>query len=94
MQKTDDIPLWVYLALSSIKTRKGALLLILSNVLFSGYCIPWATLYTDVGWVAKVFLIEDWEWFYWSAPMTAWYWRSMHWVDKNLGWQTTEAKAG
>lgn len=90
MQKSDDMPLWVYLALSSIETRKGALLLILSNVLFSAYCIPWITLYTDTAWVAKVFLIEDWEWFTWSSPMTVWYWLSLKWVDKNRGWQNPE----
>ena len=87
MQKTDDLPVWVYLAFSSIETRKGALLLILSNVLFSAYCIPWVNLYTESEWVAKLFLIEDWEWFTWSSPLSIWYWLGLKWVDKNRGWE-------
>ena len=93
MQKTDDLPLWVYLALSSIETRKGALYLVLINLLFTGYCIPWISFYQDIEWVAKLFLIEDWEWFLFSAPTTLWYWLSLKWVDKNRGWQLANANA-
>ncbi|WP_347986877.1 hypothetical protein [Methylomonas sp. AM2-LC] len=93
MQKTDDIPMWVFLALSSIETRKGAMLLIFSNVLFSAYCVPWVALYPSVEWVTQLFLIEDWEWFLMSAPMNIWYWFSVKWVDKNRGWQTKAVKA-
>jgi hypothetical protein len=89
MQKTDDMPLWVFFALSSIETRKTALLMILSNVIFSAYCIPWVSLYTESEWVAKIFLIEDWEWFAWSFPMTFWMWLSVKWVDKKQAWKTT-----
>lgn len=91
MQKSDDMPLWVFLALSSIETRKGALLLIWSTVIFSIYCIPWVNFYTDIDWVGKLFLIDDWEWFLMTLPMTVWYWLSMKWVDKNRGWQTQTA---
>lgn len=91
MQKTDATPLWVFLALSSIETRKGALLLIWSSILFSLYCIPWVSFYRGNVWVAKLFLIDDWEWFAMMAPMTLWYWLSMKWVDKHLGWQTQAA---
>jgi hypothetical protein len=93
MQKTKDIPLWVFLALSSIETRKGALLLTLSNVIFSLYCVPWVTFFGSIEWVAKLFLLEDWEWFVMSAPMTIWYGLSIRWVDKNRGWQTTRIES-
>lgn len=87
MQKTDDTPIWVYLAFSSIETRKSAVLLILSNVIFSAYCVPWISLYPDIPWLSSVFLIEDWEWFIWTAPMNIWYWFSLKWVDKNKRWR-------
>jgi hypothetical protein len=93
MQKTENTPMWVYLALSSIETRKGALLLILSNVIFSAYCIPWGTLYSEYEWVGQFFLIEDWEWFGWTSPMTIWYWLSMKWIDKHRGWETESQQA-
>lgn len=86
MQKTDRMPMWVFLAFSSIETRKGALLLILSNVLFNGYCIPWVNFYAESAWVAKLFVVTDWEWFIWSAPMNIWYWLGLRWIDKNHGW--------
>jgi len=86
MQKDDNMPLWVFLALSSIETRKGALLLIWSSLLFSLYCIPWSLLYEGNPWISKLFLIDDWEWFAMMLPMTFWYWLSMKWVDKNRGW--------
>ncbi|MGD0959099.1 MAG: hypothetical protein ABSB19_04755 [Methylomonas sp.] len=92
MQKTDDRPWWVVLALSNIQTRKTALWLILSNVLFSAYCVPWVSLYGDVDWVAQVFLIEDWEWFLFSAPFTVWYWFGVKWIDKNNGWRIADTE--
>ena len=62
MQKTDDMPLWVFLALSSINTRKSALLLIWSSLIFSLYCIPWVNFFQGNEWVAKLFLLDDWSW--------------------------------
>jgi len=88
MQKSNDIPLWVFLALSSIETRKGALILIWSSLLFSLYCIPWVA-FSGNPWVAKLFLIDGWDWFAMMLPMTLWYWLSMKWVDKNRGWSAT-----
>jgi hypothetical protein len=87
MQKSDDMPLWVFLALSSIETRRGAMLLILINIIFSAYCVPWVEFYSNNEWVSRLFLIQDWEWFAWTSPMTIWYWLSVRWVDKNRGWQ-------
>ncbi|MGY6277222.1 hypothetical protein [Methylomonas sp. MgM2] len=86
MQKDNNMPLWVFFALSSIETRKGALLLIWSSLLFSLYCIPWSMFFLDTPWIGKLFLIDDWDWFAMMLPMTLWYWLSMKWVDRNRGW--------
>jgi len=88
MQKTPNTPMWVFLALSSIETRRGALWLVWSSLLFTLYCVPWGHYFQDRAWVAAMFLIEDWEWFAMMLPMTFWYWLSMRWVDKNGGWST------
>jgi hypothetical protein len=86
VQKTDNMPLWVYLAFSSISTRKGALALIGVSVVFSFYCIPWSRFISGQGWVTKIFLIDDWSWFAMMVPVTCWYWISIKWLDKNSGW--------
>jgi hypothetical protein len=39
--------------------------------------------------VSQLFLITDWEWFAMMLPLTAWYWLSVRWIDKNRGWQAT-----
>jgi len=85
MKKTDSTPLWVFLALSSIESRKGALILIWSSLIFSIYCIPWVNYFQGNIWIEKLFLIDDWEWFAMTIPMTVWYWYSLKWVDKNGG---------
>ena len=41
MEKTSDMPIWVYLAFSSIEKRQTALLLIYACAAFALYCIPW-----------------------------------------------------
>jgi hypothetical protein len=87
MEKEDDIPVWVFLAFSSIKSRKGALLLIWSCVAFSIYCIPWSLTFTQQEWIQELFLIEDWSWFAMMLPITLWYWSSLRWVDRNSKWQ-------
>ena len=86
MKKTDNTPLWVFLAFSSIESRKGALILMWSCLVFSIYCIPWVNYFSGDGWVAKLFLIDDWSWFAMMLPMTAWYWLSLKWVDNNGSW--------
>lgn len=92
MQKDDAMPWWVFLAFSSIETRKGALILIWSSVVFSVYCIPWVIYFADQPWVAQLFLINDWEWFAMMLPMTFWYWLSLKWIDKNRGWQAASGQ--
>jgi len=92
MQKTDNTPIWVYLAFSSIATRKGALLLILVSVIFTLYCIPWPQFFTKHDSVMKLFMIKDWSWFVIMAPTTIWYWISLKWVDKYSKWDVREHK--
>ncbi len=86
MKKTDTTPFWVFLAYSNIETRKGALILLWSSLVFTFYCIPWPNYFNGDGWGAKLFLIEDWSWFAMMLPMTAWYWLSLKWMDKNGNW--------
>jgi hypothetical protein len=90
MRKDSSTPLWVFLAFSSIETRKGALILIWSSLLFSVYCVPWPLFFSEIPWVSQLFLITDWEWFVMMLPMTLWYWLSMKWVDKNRGWEQSQ----
>ncbi len=94
MEKTDNMPIWVYLAFSSLSTRKGALLLIWLSVAFSLYCIPWSQLFLSQTWLAKVFLIKDWSWLTMMVPVVLWYWLSLRWIDKNSGWVVAETKQG
>lgn len=91
MVKTANMPVWVFLAFSSIETRKGALLLTSACALFSVYCLPWPLFFENQGWLASVFLIDDWSWIAMMAPITAWYWLSLKWMDKNSGWKNTAA---
>ena len=86
MESDKKIPLWVFLAFSSIKTRKGALILIGCSVIFSLYCIPWP-LFFDTDIIKTVFLIDDWSWIAMMAPIVLWYWISLKWVDNNIGWE-------
>ncbi len=79
-------PLWVSLALSSIESRRGALILLWGSIVFSIYCIPWSTFIATEQWVAKFFLLDDWNWFAMMIPFPLWYWLSVRWVDKNTGW--------
>jgi hypothetical protein len=87
MEKKESTPLWVFLAFSSISTRKGALILIWSSFVFTLYCIPWSLFFTEQVWVSKVFLIDDWSWLAMMVPVIVWYWLSLRWVDKNDTWE-------
>jgi hypothetical protein len=86
MQKKDDTPLWVFLAFSSIETRKSALLLIWACVLFTLYSVPWVLFIKDQPWVEKIFLIDDWSWVLMMIPLVIWYLLSLRWVDRNAEW--------
>jgi len=93
MEKTKKMPIWVSLAFPSINTRKGALLLIFSSVLFSIYSIPWSSLFTGVPWISSIFLIDDWSWVALMIPITFWYWLSLKWVDNNSVWTESGGNA-
>jgi hypothetical protein len=74
MDRKDDMPIWVFLGLMNIETRKGALILFWCSFAFAIFCIP-LSLY-----------LEDWSWAAMMFPVTLWYWMSMKWVDKNSSW--------
>lgn len=86
MEKLKNMPWWVFLAYSSIESRKTALIVIWSSLLFSFYCIPWAQFTDPVPELKKYFLIDDWTWAATMFPMTFWYWLSLKWMDKHNGW--------
>ena len=86
MEKSEDMPIWVFLAFSSINTRRGALSLIWTCLVYSVYCIPWSLYFVDHSWVATFFLIDDWSWVAIMVPVLLWYWLSLRWLDNNSGW--------
>lgn len=87
MEKKDNTPMWVFLAFSSINTRKGALILIWACVIFTLYCVPWPLFFPEPEWLKKVFLIDDWSWLAMMVPMVLWYFFAMRWVDKHDEWE-------
>ena len=83
-QKT-KIPLWVFLAFSSIQKRSHAIILIWACIIFSLYSLPWSTfINNDV--VSTVFLIDDWSWIAMMLPICGWYILSLRWMDTNDSW--------
>ena len=85
MKTIEKTPIWVTLAYANIHTRKVALWVIISCVVFTLYCVPWVQ-FSKNEWVHKLFLIDDWSWLAMMLPMTIWYWVGLKWVDKNQGW--------
>ena len=86
MKEIKNTPLWVTLVYASVHTRRMALMLVLSCVLLTVYCIPWVQ-FSKNTWVAKLFLLGDWSWFSMMIPMVIWYWVALKWVDKHAGWE-------
>ena len=74
MQRTKNMPLWVFLGLSSIETRKGALILFWSCFIFTIICIPLS------------YYLKDWSWLAVMILCSLWYWLCIRWVDKNHIW--------
>jgi len=88
MEKKDNMPMWVFLAFSSINTKKAALILIWCTVVFTVYCFPFSLFFTEQAWVKQVFLIDDWSWLPMMVPMAIWYYLSLRWMDKNKAWES------
>ena len=87
MKQIENTTLWVSLAMASVPTRKIAIWLIISCVVFAIYCVPWVN-FSANPLIKKLFLLDDWWWFASMIPLTLWYWVSMKWVDKNNGWES------
>ncbi len=75
MKRTEGMPLWVFLALANINTRKGAAILYWSSLAFSFACIP-------LSWY-----LGDWSWAGFMFAFTAWYWLAARWVDRHAQWE-------
>ncbi|MCW9012163.1 MAG: hypothetical protein OQL06_00150 [Gammaproteobacteria bacterium] len=78
MTKKDNMPIWVFLALMSIETRKGASILVWSCIVFGLICIPLS--------YYQPFATVDWTWVAMMAGMSLWYWASMRWIDRHSSW--------
>lgn len=89
MEKTKEMPFWVFWAFSSIETRKMAKILIWSSVVFTLYSIPF-TQYTNNTLIKTLFLIHDWSWAAIMVPICLWYWLSLRWLDKHSAWSHAE----
>lgn len=74
MEKTTNMPSWVYFGLLNINTRKGALILFWSCFIFSLFCIPLS------------YYLNDWSWAAVMFPISLWYWLCIRWVDKHASW--------
>lgn len=86
MERTDNMPLWVFLAFSSLNTRKGAMRLIYACAIFTLYCLPFAIIFPDQSWLKHVFLIDDWSWFIMMIPIIIWYTLALKWLDRHTSW--------
>lgn len=91
MEKTKEMPFWVFWAFSSIETRKMAKILIWSSVLFTLYSIPF-TQYTNNTLIKTLFLIHDWSWAAIMVPICLWYWLSLRWLDQHCAWSGSVKK--
>ena len=69
------MPLWAFLGLMNIETRKGALILVWCCIACSIACIPLSC------------YLEDWSWTAMMFPVALWYWLSMKWVDNHSSWE-------
>ena len=90
MEKTDNMPVWVFLAFSSIQTRIGAVRLIWASVIFTFYCFPWPLYFETQDLIINSILIEDWSWFAMMVPVVVWYWMSLRWLDSHSAWDISE----
>lgn len=74
------MPLWVFLGLLNLESRKAALILIGCTFVFGMAFLP------------LPYILNDWDRIdvlNWSGMMfavTLWYWLSMRWVDQHSSW--------
>ncbi|MGB5718976.1 MAG: hypothetical protein WBN81_18035 [Gammaproteobacteria bacterium] len=74
MERKENMPLWVFLGLLNIETRKGASILFWCSFAFALFCIP-------LSWY-----LNDWWWFGIMLPVVVWYGLSIKWVDRHSLW--------
>lgn len=86
MKIEKSTPMWVTLAMGNIPTRKMAIWLVISNVIFTLYCLPWVN-YSKSPLVKMLFRIDDWSWVAFMLPMTIWYAIALRWADVNNAWE-------
>ena len=84
MTKSENMPIWVFLAVMNFETRKGANVMVWISLLITLVCVPLS--------YYQPFETVDWTWIAMMAGTTLWYWLSMKWVDKNTGWEKASQK--
>ena len=75
MQRKDNMPLWVFLGLMNVETRKGSMILFSACLACGILCIP-------LSWY-----LQDWSWAGLTLLCAAWYWLCIRWVDVNAAWE-------
>lgn len=68
---------WVLLGLTSVETKKGAMILFIFFIVSSVICIPVS------------FYLDDWSWAGAMFPLSLWLWLCINWGDKNSVWKTS-----
>ncbi len=93
MIKNRHTPFWVYLAFSAVETRKGGFMLTASCVLLTCYCIPWGSILDAAphSLLGELFIFDDWHWAGLMMLVSLWYIASLHWMEKNNGWERRPA---
>ena len=72
------MPVWVFLGLMNIYTKKGAVVLLSTCILFALICVPLA--------IYEMYTV-DWSWVAMMAAISVWYWLCIKWVDKHSEWE-------
>lgn len=75
MERKDNMPLWVFFGLSSINTRKGALILF------------WACFVCGIVFIPVSYHLDDWSWAGFTFLAALWYWLCIRWMDQHSAWQ-------
>ena len=100
MERRDNMPHWVFFGLSSINTRKGALILFWSCFVFGIACIPFSP---APSWLPAAgpgcfacgivpipasYHLDDWSWSGVTFIVALWYWLCIRWIDNNSTWES------